>query len=53
VPAGRDTRKDQVGALWKNTEPSNTPDGTVLLIGNRIFPVRENLKEVMQTFGYQ
>jgi hypothetical protein len=55
LPTGNDlyVRKEQVEAMWKNPEPSNTPDGTVLLIGSRIFPVRENLKQVMQMFGMQ
>ena len=35
LPTGNEiyVRKEQVEALWKNMEPSNTPDGTVLLIG--------------------
>jgi hypothetical protein len=55
LPTGNDlyVRKEQVEAMWKNTEPSNTPDGTVLLIGSRIFPVRENQKEVAQALGFQ
>jgi hypothetical protein len=55
LPTGNEiyVRKEQVEALWKNMEPSNTPDGTVLLIGSRIFPVRQNLKEVTQTLGFQ
>jgi hypothetical protein len=55
LPTGNElyVRKDQVAAIWKNTEPSNTQDGTVLLISNRIFPVRENMQQVMQTLGIQ
>jgi hypothetical protein len=55
LPTGNDlyVRKEQVEAMWKNPEPQNTQDGTVLLIGSRIFPVRESMKQVMQAFGFQ